>query len=149
MFCVYLRTNRDCATYIINRMGFINEMKSVYSAVRTGSLNKAVCVSSFKGSVGLYSFFVRTCRLACDVKWRLKIECLSTSQCVLKLTLRRKLNSGVLICSKLQCHVWLQAYRKKRLPSSEVYFYFEYENLHCPPKRKSARYLTLPYPKRP
>jgi hypothetical protein len=24
-------------------------MKSVYSAVRTGSLNKAVCASSFKG----------------------------------------------------------------------------------------------------
>jgi len=27
---------------------FIAEMKSVYSAVRTGSLNKAVCASSFK-----------------------------------------------------------------------------------------------------
>jgi hypothetical protein len=30
-------------------IGFINEMKSVYSAVRTGSLNKAVCASSLKG----------------------------------------------------------------------------------------------------
>jgi len=29
---------------------FITEMKSVYSAVRTGSLNKAVCVSSLNGS---------------------------------------------------------------------------------------------------
>jgi hypothetical protein len=28
---------------------FITEMKSVYSAVRTGSLNKAVCASSLKG----------------------------------------------------------------------------------------------------
>ena len=28
---------------------FINEMKSVYSAVRTGSLNKAVCASSLEG----------------------------------------------------------------------------------------------------
>jgi hypothetical protein len=28
---------------------FISEMKSVYSAVRTGSLNKAVCGSSLKG----------------------------------------------------------------------------------------------------
>jgi hypothetical protein len=27
---------------------FIAEMKSVYSAVRTGSLNKAVCASSFR-----------------------------------------------------------------------------------------------------
>jgi len=28
---------------------FIAEMKSVYSAVRTGSLNKAVCASSLEG----------------------------------------------------------------------------------------------------
>jgi hypothetical protein len=28
---------------------FITEMKSVYSAVRTGALNKAVCASSAKG----------------------------------------------------------------------------------------------------
>jgi hypothetical protein len=28
---------------------FITEMKSVYSAVRTGSLNKVVCASSLKG----------------------------------------------------------------------------------------------------
>jgi len=28
---------------------FITEMKSVYSVVRTGSLNKAVCASSVKG----------------------------------------------------------------------------------------------------
>ena len=38
-----------CATYSINWLGFITEMKSVYSAVRTGSLNKAVCASSVKG----------------------------------------------------------------------------------------------------
>jgi len=30
-------------------IGFITEMKSVYSAVRTGSFNKAVCASSLKG----------------------------------------------------------------------------------------------------
>ena len=35
-----------CATYTINWLVFIIEMKSVYSAVRTGSLNKAVCTSS-------------------------------------------------------------------------------------------------------
>jgi hypothetical protein len=28
---------------------FITELKSVYSAVRTGPLNKAVCISSVKG----------------------------------------------------------------------------------------------------
>ena len=37
-----------CATYSINWLVFITEMKSVYSAVRTGSLNKAVCASSAK-----------------------------------------------------------------------------------------------------
>jgi len=38
-----------CATYSINWLVFIAEMKSVYNAVRTGSLNKAVCASSVKG----------------------------------------------------------------------------------------------------
>jgi hypothetical protein len=38
-----------CATYRINWLVFITEMKSVYSAVRTGPLNKAVCASSLKG----------------------------------------------------------------------------------------------------
>ena len=38
-----------CATYSINWLVFMTEMKSVYCAVRTGSLNKAVCASSLKG----------------------------------------------------------------------------------------------------
>ena len=38
-----------CATYSTNWLVFIIEMKSVYSAVWTGSLNKAVCASSVKG----------------------------------------------------------------------------------------------------
>ena len=38
-----------CATYSINWLVFITEMKSVYCAVWTGSLNKAVCASSLKG----------------------------------------------------------------------------------------------------
>jgi len=37
-----------CATYIINGLVFKTEKKSVYCAVRTGSLNKAVCASSLK-----------------------------------------------------------------------------------------------------
>jgi len=40
-----------CATYSINWLVFIAELKSVYSAVRTGSLNKAVCLSSVKGLI--------------------------------------------------------------------------------------------------
>ena len=49
--CVlYLSENTaTCATYSINWLVFITEMKSVYSAVRTGSLNTAVCASSLKG----------------------------------------------------------------------------------------------------
>jgi hypothetical protein len=39
-----------CATYNINWLVFITKMKSVYCAVRTGSLNKAVCASSKIGS---------------------------------------------------------------------------------------------------
>ena len=35
--------------YCFKSLVFITEMKSVYSAVRTGSLNKAACASSLKG----------------------------------------------------------------------------------------------------
>jgi len=38
-----------CATYSINWLVFIAEMKSVYCAVQTASLNKAVCSSYLKG----------------------------------------------------------------------------------------------------
>jgi hypothetical protein len=38
-----------CATYSINWLVFITEMTSVYSAVRTGALTKAVCASSLRG----------------------------------------------------------------------------------------------------
>ena len=37
-----------CATYIINWLVVITEMKSVYCAVRTGYLNKSVCASYLK-----------------------------------------------------------------------------------------------------
>ena len=37
-----------CATYSINWLVFITEVKSVYCPVRTGSLNKAVCASYLK-----------------------------------------------------------------------------------------------------
>ena len=37
-----------CATCSINWLVFITELKSVYCAVRTGALNKAVCASSLK-----------------------------------------------------------------------------------------------------
>ena len=51
LYVLYLSENKTatCATYSINWLVFITEMKSVYYAVRTGSLNKAVCASSLKG----------------------------------------------------------------------------------------------------
>ena len=47
-----------CATYSINWLVFITEMKSVYCAVRTWSLTKAVCTSSLKG-LSLSHFILR------------------------------------------------------------------------------------------
>ena len=40
-----------CATYSINCLVFIAEMKSVYSTVRTGSLNSAVCAWALKVNI--------------------------------------------------------------------------------------------------
>ena len=54
--CVlYLSENKHttCVTYSINWLVFITEMKSVYSAIRTGSFNKAVCASCLKGFIFL------------------------------------------------------------------------------------------------
>ena len=45
VFCIYLRTNSDLCHLQHKLIGFYNEMRSVYCAVRTGSLNKAVCAS--------------------------------------------------------------------------------------------------------
>jgi len=39
VFCIYLGTNSDLCHAINWLVFFITEMKSVYSAVRTGSLN--------------------------------------------------------------------------------------------------------------
>jgi hypothetical protein len=49
VFCIYLRRNSDLCHLQHKLIGFIIEMKGVYCAVRTGSLNKAVFASSVKG----------------------------------------------------------------------------------------------------
>jgi len=56
-----------CATYNRNWLVFITEMKSVYCAVRTGSLNKAVCASSLKGQAS------RMIRLVSRCKWEVSL----------------------------------------------------------------------------
>ena len=49
LFCIYLSKQRflPCTT----------EMKSAYCAVRTGSLNKAACASSYKGLNSFLSYY--------------------------------------------------------------------------------------------
>jgi hypothetical protein len=42
VFCICLRTNSDLY-HLHKKLVFITEMESVYSAVRTGSSNEAVC----------------------------------------------------------------------------------------------------------
>jgi len=50
VFVLYLSQNKQrLLPHKTNWLVFIVDMKSVYSAVRTGSLNKAVCTLSFKG----------------------------------------------------------------------------------------------------
>jgi len=39
VFCIYLKLTATCATYTINWLVFITEIKKNYSAVRTGPLN--------------------------------------------------------------------------------------------------------------
>ena len=62
--CVlYLSENKQtttCVTYSINWLVFITEMKSVYCAVRTGSLNKAVCC-----------IYLRTNSVLCHLHYKL------------------------------------------------------------------------------
>jgi hypothetical protein len=86
--CVlYLAGNKQktCATYGINWLVFITEMKSVYSAVRTGSLNKAVCTSSLKGHIeDLESLCVSEIPLiflsaASNMLWFSKAKCTTRS----------------------------------------------------------------------
>jgi hypothetical protein len=53
VFCICLKTNSDLCL-LHKKIGFITEMNSVYSAVRTGSLYEAVCASSLKVKILQY-----------------------------------------------------------------------------------------------
>ena len=48
---IYFRTNSDLCHLQPKLIGFLNQMKFVYSAVRTGALNKAVCAQCVKGLI--------------------------------------------------------------------------------------------------
>ena len=64
-----------CATYSINWLVFITKKKSVYCAVRTVSLNKAVCASSLKG---WYCYYLR--KIEAKNGW----SCTFNSWCLIK-----------------------------------------------------------------
>jgi len=52
VFVGYVFISEQIATFVLyndNLLVFITQMKSVYSAVRTASINKALCASSLKG----------------------------------------------------------------------------------------------------
>ena len=51
VFCIYLRTNSDLCHLQHKLFVFITQMKSVYSAVRTGYLNETFCASVVKGLI--------------------------------------------------------------------------------------------------
>jgi hypothetical protein len=65
-----------CANYSINWSVFITEMKSVYCAVRTGSLNKAVCASYLRFKISHNSELVKyCCWLRYVIQNKMKIAC--------------------------------------------------------------------------
>jgi hypothetical protein len=49
LFVLVWEQTATCAIYIKKLLIFITKMKSVYSEVRTGSLNEAACFPSFIG----------------------------------------------------------------------------------------------------
>ena len=58
LFMCFIFISKQMATfapYSINWLVFITKMKSVYCAVRTGSLNKAVCASYLKDYAAIFS----------------------------------------------------------------------------------------------
>jgi len=74
--CIYVfflfiwEQTATCATYSINWLVFITEMKRVYCAVRTGSLSKAVCASCLKGSSRLWLYTeLRTVAVHWAMNW--------------------------------------------------------------------------------
>ena len=69
-----------CATYSINWLVFITEMKSVYCAVRTGSLNKAVCAPYLKTTFRKFLHFsTRSLRSGLQYKINTVLRLISTT----------------------------------------------------------------------
>jgi hypothetical protein len=70
--CVlYLSENKQRLVLLINSLVFITEMKSVYCAVRTGSLNTAACASFSKVNISPDSYILQpeTAGCLCLLLW--------------------------------------------------------------------------------
>jgi hypothetical protein len=94
-----------CATYSINWLVLITEMKSVYSAVRNGSLNKAVCVSSLNG-------FLRANSDLCHLQHK-RICFITEMSCFFHAVLTGFLNKAI-------CAVSLNGYYVQSIPGISV-----------------------------
>ena len=76
MFCIYLRTNSDLCHLQHKLIGFYNRDESVYSAVRTGSLNRAVWASSVEGqAIFVFCIYLRTNSDLCHLQHKLTGFC--------------------------------------------------------------------------
>ena len=85
-----------CATYSISWLVFITEMKSVYCAVRTGPLNKAVCVPSLNRPCSLLYFGVILWLARYTVQFlsQLHQQCITSRRQISFQTPNRLLNVG-------------------------------------------------------
>ena len=70
----------------------MTEMKSFYSAVRTGALNKAVCASSFKGLIW--------------ADWKTSLKCCFWKYCVTPLMLLLGINAEVCKSTAQNCRYY-------------------------------------------
>ena len=86
-----------CATYSINGLVFITEMKSVYCVVRPGPLNKAVCAPSLNRPCSLLYFGVILWLARYTVQFlpQLHQQCITSRRQISCHTPNRLLNVGI------------------------------------------------------
>ena len=95
-----------CATYIIKCLFCITDMKSVYCAVRTGSLNKAVCASSLQGKCASEKWTAQTW-VTLPRRWR---QPRHTDRPTEGFTPNRTRTVRTMVCSFKQNNVWVSEF---------------------------------------
>jgi hypothetical protein len=91
------------ATYSINWLVFITGMKNVYSAVRTGDLNTAVCPSSVKGQTRRELVVTEALPAVLEVGWGAE---LSQSYCTVEGSGFDSRNDKKILSVQLQNGLW-------------------------------------------